>query len=330
MCKVRRGVDYILTAGKSEEIRDIAAECEYYNSRLQDLLDRSVEAEKHFKARIARLACAKKRVYRLLRKTSVLLGRATSMDVEAIRTQTPIKLAKEIEDISLKYPIIEYDRPCVLPLEKAIDGTIDHFNSALAAAKGTAVGTATGLGSWALVSAFGTASTGTAIGGLSGIAAHNAAMAWFGGGALAVGGGGMAVGVFVLGGIVALPVLVTTIAAGYKKANRRANELRGILDELRSRMDICKRFLQEIDPVAQRADSIYTELNRSGTIFEAQLQSLLRRVYPFNIFSRLWRSVRCLATGHYFAAQEIASLVETSQTAMIVIALMDRPLFEIN
>ena len=41
---------------------------------------------------------------------------------------------------------------------------------------------------------FGVASTGTAISTLSGAAATNAALAWLGGGALAVGGGGMAAG----------------------------------------------------------------------------------------------------------------------------------------
>ncbi len=41
---------------------------------------------------------------------------------------------------------------------------------------------------------FGVASTGTAISALSGAAATNAALAWLGGGALAVGGGGMAAG----------------------------------------------------------------------------------------------------------------------------------------
>lgn len=51
------------------------------------------------------------------------------------------------------------------------------------------------------VSAFAHASTGTAISTLHGAAAHNAAMAWLGGGSLASGGGGIAVGTLVLGGI---------------------------------------------------------------------------------------------------------------------------------
>ena len=48
------------------------------------------------------------------------------------------------------------------------------------------------------VSAFATASTGSAIAGLSGAAATNATLAWLGGGAIAAGGGGMAAGAVVL------------------------------------------------------------------------------------------------------------------------------------
>lgn len=46
----------------------------------------------------------------------------------------------------------------------------------------------------AIATTFGTASTGTAISALSGAAAANAALAWLGGGAVAIGGGGMAAG----------------------------------------------------------------------------------------------------------------------------------------
>ena len=77
------------------------------------------------------------------------------------------------------------------------------------AAQATKVGSATGtvgavagigiaaLGpsaAMAVATTFGVASTGTAISALSGAAAANAALAWLGGGALAVGGGGMAAG----------------------------------------------------------------------------------------------------------------------------------------
>src|SRR5581483_2343235 len=56
---------------------------------------------------------------------------------------------------------------------------------------------ATGGAAVAAVGTFATASTGTAIGALSGAAPTNATLAWLGGGAVAAGGGGMAAGIVV-------------------------------------------------------------------------------------------------------------------------------------
>ncbi|MDF5718281.1 MAG: hypothetical protein PUP93_31545 [Rhizonema sp. NSF051] len=60
-------------------------------------------------------------------------------------------------------------------------------------------------GAITVATSVGVASTGTAISTLSGAAATNAMLAWFGGGAIAAGGGGMALGAAVLGGITVLP-----------------------------------------------------------------------------------------------------------------------------
>jgi hypothetical protein len=67
------------------------------------------------------------------------------------------------------------------------------------AAVGTAGGFAAAGATTAAVMALGTASTGTAIASLSGVAATNATLAALGGGSLAVGGGGMALGTTILG-----------------------------------------------------------------------------------------------------------------------------------
>lgn len=74
---------------------------------------------------------------------------------------------------------------------------------AVALGAGALAGVATYGGATMLASA----STGTAIASLSGAAATNATLAWFGGGSLAAGGLGMAGGMCVLGGIIAAPVL---------------------------------------------------------------------------------------------------------------------------
>lgn len=68
-------------------------------------------------------------------------------------------------------------------------------------------GALAGIASYGGAMMFASASTGTAIASLSGAAATNATLAWFGGGSIAAGGLGMSVGSAVLGGIVAGPVL---------------------------------------------------------------------------------------------------------------------------
>ena len=75
---------------------------------------------------------------------------------------------------------------------------------------GTGLGIAVGWGTLAAISAWGTASTGTAIATLSGAAATKASLALLGGGALAAGGGGAAIGSVILTGGVALVIIAGT------------------------------------------------------------------------------------------------------------------------
>ena len=83
-------------------------------------------------------------------------------------------------------------------------------------------GALAGVASYGGAMLFASASTGTAIASLSGVAATNATLAWFGGGSLAAGGLGIAGGTFVLGGIVAGPVLAV---AGFIMAAKSEENL---------------------------------------------------------------------------------------------------------
>lgn len=76
------------------------------------------------------------------------------------------------------------------------------------AVAGTAGGALVAFGAYGAAQALAFASTGTAIASLSGAAATNATLAFFGGGSLAAGGLGMAGGAAVLGGLVAGPALM--------------------------------------------------------------------------------------------------------------------------
>ena len=89
---------------------------------------------------------------------------------------------------------------------ESFTGVCEFAKAELDAAKRSALGAGAGVATGAAVvsvaptvamwvaTTFGTASTGTAISALSGAAAHSAALAWLGGGALTAGGGGMAAG----------------------------------------------------------------------------------------------------------------------------------------
>lgn len=85
-------------------------------------------------------------------------------------------------------------------LQKISAGASVLLGGAGGAAAGTVGGFAAAGMTTSAVMAFGAASTGTAISSLSGVAATNATLAALGGGSLAAGGGGMALGSAVLGG----------------------------------------------------------------------------------------------------------------------------------
>jgi hypothetical protein len=78
------------------------------------------------------------------------------------------------------------------------------------------------IGATKIATSVGVASTGTAISGLSGAAAHSATLAWFGGGSLAAGGGGMALGGAILTGLTVGPALAVL---GFSIAGKGAREL---------------------------------------------------------------------------------------------------------
>lgn len=79
-------------------------------------------------------------------------------------------------------------------------------------------------GAYSAATTFATASTGTAIASLSGAAASNATLAFFGGGSIASGGLGIAGGTAVLGGLVAGPALLVMGIITSTKAGKNLQE----------------------------------------------------------------------------------------------------------
>ncbi|BAC09333.1 hypothetical protein [Thermosynechococcus vestitus] len=98
-----------------------------------------------------------------------------------------------------------------------------------------------------LASLVGTASTGTAIGALSGAAATNATLAWLGGGSLAAGGGGMALGSLVLNAAMAGPALMIggiMLAGKGEKDLTEATEFAAEVDKEIAKIDAYIKYLE--------------------------------------------------------------------------------------
>ena len=130
-------------------------------------------------------------------------------------------------------------------------------------AAGAVGGALTALGAYGAATTFASASTGTAIAALSGAAASNATLAFFGGGSLAAGGLGMAGGMAVLGGLVAGPALmVMGMITGAKSQEKLENALSN----------------------KAQADEIVESLNAAS----AQCSAIRRRTYMFyNLLAHL-------------------------------------------
>ena len=139
---------------------------------------------------------------------------------------------------------------------------------------GTAGGALAALGAYGAAGALATASTGTAIASLSGAAATNATLAFFGGGSLAAGGLGMAGGSAVLGGIVAGPaVLVMGSVMGLiaekslKKAKINAAEISTVCEQYENGALQCIA-------IRRRANMFYALLARLDAYFSVAVREM--------------------------------------------------------
>lgn len=139
-------------------------------------------------------------------------------------------------------------------------------------AGGAGLGALTALGAYGLVGALGTASTGTAIGTLSGVAASNATLAWLGGGALAAGGLGIAGGTAVLGGIVAAPAVIAFGVFRQVKAGQIEKESKERIQKIELEKAKLDRDRAKLRAARQRAD----EVNKTIRELTGQLKAVLQ------------------------------------------------------
>ncbi|MDA3076743.1 hypothetical protein OFO12_05065 [Campylobacter sp. JMF_04 NA10] len=181
-------------------------------------------------------------------------------------------------------------------------------------------GALTAFGAYGATGLLASASTGTAISTLSGAAATNATLAFFGGGSLAAGGLGVAGGTAVLGGLVAGPALAVIGFIASEKAS-------ALKDEAYANLSKAEKYAQELktasvacDGIRRRADMFYRLLVRLGALAMPINEEL------FAIAQKYKDPSTGKADSEKFDTNERKVLFQSSAVLRAMKAVLDTPL----
>lgn len=159
---------------------------------------------------------------------------------------------------------------------------VDNCNIAASTAKGVVAGLGGGalvaFGAYSGTMALGCAGTGAAISGLSGIAATNATLAWLGGGTLAAGGGGMALGGMVLGSIVAGPALLIFGSIMGSSAASKLNEAKANKEKALTYVEQVQSTITKLWYIKDVTNLAVKILTKTGNRLEAATDAMVNDV----------------------------------------------------
>jgi len=268
-----------------------------YNERAQDIYDDAIDRLKKSK-KITNKSLEK------LGKLKLSIYEDTLFDF--------VEIFSEIKNIDFEDNIdigrnIDIDYSSMLKIKESVIEIKEILGDGLAALGG---GAAAGFGAFGGVGLLATASTGTAIGGLSGVAATNATLAWLGGGSLASGGMGMAGGMAILGGVVAGPVLAiggAIMAAKAEEAKYNAYSNFDKAEAAAEQMDVAKVVLDEITLRVEEFTNILKPLNN---IFEDYIDRIADIVDNSNNYSKYSKKEREIVMITASIAQTIKNVCD--------------------
>lgn len=245
---VKGGYD-LLTAGS--EMRSLQEKYNEHKAQYEQAENHYHKRRRRFERRLERLGKLRLEALETLREAAEFIDKAKVRD------------RKLFEDLCISQEQLEEWEGASLRAVDMISGLI----------KSTGAGVATASSIYGLVGALGVASTGTAISTLSGAAATNATLAWLGGGALAAGGGGMALGSLVLGGLVTGPAFLV----GGFFAGRKLEAARTEVAQQLAEMDIAKAQMEhqlaEFKVTGARIDEVGKATRQAQSALHTALQT---------------------------------------------------------
>lgn len=189
-------------------------------------------------------------------------------------------------------------------------------SSGLGLGSGMGGGAALAFGAYNGTMLLATASTGTAISTLSGVAATNATLAWLGGGSIAAGGGGMALGTMVLGAVMIGPALAIF-------GHIVGNKCEEALNNARSNLELAKSMRDEAGLICKRLEAIQHVSALANTTF-SKVSSQLRRAV-----SDLERAIDNHGENYQRFPDEAREVVMRSvKFAQLLKAMIDTPILD--
>lgn len=188
------------------------------------------------------------------------------------------KIHMRPEFVNIKIGNVSIPKFDIEELKKTSVGASILVNSLGSAALGTAGGFAASGATTAAIAALGVASTGTPIAALSGAAATNATLAVLGGGTLAAGGGGIALGSIVLSATAAgIGLLVggAIFSIAGQILSNKADEAQKQMLENKQQTDVLCDYLKDLQHTAEQ----YTQtLLKMRSLYDKQLDKMCQMV----------------------------------------------------
>lgn len=178
----------------------------------------------------------------------------------------------------------------------------------------------------------GTASTGVAIGTLSGVAAQNATLAWLGGGALSASGAGVAGGMVVLGGIAIAPLAIFAMFLGANKGKQQLNAAREYSAQVNVIVEKIKTLIAELAQIRRGAD-LFTDtllaLNQVLTIQIDMMREVLDRLNKRSAFEKHLRDpIKKIFHFDILTEYEQVVIKDTFNVASLLRQLLETPLMD--
>ncbi len=179
-----------------------------------------------------------------------------------------VKLLKQCKDrasSNLNHESINLTPEEIKQLENTVSNSLEITSGI---GKGLQSGALTAFGAYGSVGMLASASTGTAISTLGGAAATNATLAWLGGGSLAAGGGGMALGTAVLGGIAVGPLIAVAGFVMDSKAEKNLTEAYEYESEIDINIEKMELSIEGFKATNSRINELASVINKLITRFD--------------------------------------------------------------